>query len=114
MATGTIKVQQSGVDIVTTTQMIVDNLSISGSSASPADQLYQVTPPSAGYSLIGIVGIIIENATTSGQGQSAAVVNEYYFTTSQANIPLVCVRIRNVTSSAIKIQVNMQLLWKKG
>ena len=114
MATGTIKVQQSGVDIVTTTQMVVDNLSISGSSAMAADQLYNVTPPSSGYTLIGIVGIIIENATTSGQGQSAAVVNEYYFTNSQDNRPYVCVRIRNVTSSAIKIQVNMQLLWKRG
>ena len=114
MATGTIQVQQSGVDIVVTKETVFDNVSISGSTAMPADSTYNVTPPSAGYTLIGIVGIEIDNATTSGQGQSAAAVNEMHFATSQGGTPYVTIRLRNVTTSAIKLKCDLQLLWMRA
>lgn len=112
MATGTVKIQQSGADIVVTKENIFDNVTLAGSTAM-TENTYNVTAPGVGYTLIGIVGIEIDNATTSGQGQSAAVVNEFFFATPQNGTPYVSVRLRNVTTSSIKIQCNVQLLWKR-
>ena len=59
----------------------------------------------SGYSVIGVVGVYMTNASSSGQGVSYAVLTEFQHQSNGAKVT-----VRNTASSSIKIRVYVRLL----
>lgn len=90
-------------DIVTTREYSIDNQSI------PVNTTNEITipvTPNDGYKLLlGVSGVFITNATSSGSGSTSCVISSFWHTGTE-----VLVRVRNLGSSAAKVKLTIKQL----
>ena len=85
---------------------VKDNISVTANSYT--DNTTSVS--SSGYTLMGVIGFYVANASSSGSGGMNAIVNQCYVSAANS----VTYRISNKSSSAIKVRIYMDLLYFKN
>lgn len=83
-----------------------DNQSIAASSTSNIS----VTVTKSGYTALGIVGVHVDNATSSGTQHTLCCIEDFYLSSAKTAI----VSIRNTSSKAAKIIVTAYVLYAKN
>lgn len=92
-------------DPVVIEERVVDNVSIAANSAVAA----VIDDALDGYTPVGVVGLFINNASSSGSNADRVVTRGAYHWSSGMNIYL-----RNDTSTAAKVKVTARILYLKG
>lgn len=95
--------------LVTEMVTFVDNVSITANNYSYAS--YAV-PAKTGYTILGLLGISFENATTSGTGSSSIAFNMAMYNASNNN--KVTVQYRNYGTATAKIKIIGLVLYVKN
>lgn len=85
---------------------IKDNISVAANSYED----HTTAVSSTGYTLIGVIGFYVANASSSGSGGMNAIVNQCYVSAADS----ITYRISNKSSSAIKVRIYMDLLYFKN
>ena len=92
--------------LTTSTVQVFDNVSISANTYSAQ---YGSALSKDGYTAIGILGVDLMNATSSGTNVTLCAINRFYINVSKQ--PYIV--IRNTGSSACKIRCEIKVLWAK-
>ena len=79
-----------------------DNISVGASQSADVDITGTIT---SGYSVIGVIGVSLANASSSGSGVTGIAINRFYPLSNGANV-----RVRNIVGSAAKIKITVRLL----
>lgn len=85
---------------------VKDNISVTANNYT--DNTTSVS--ASGYTLMGVLGFYVANASSSGSGGMNAIVNQCYVSAANS----VTYRIANKSSSAIKVRIYMDLLYFKN
>lgn len=85
---------------------VKDNISVTANNYT--DNTTSVS--ASGYTLMGVLGFYVANASSSGSGGMNAIVNQCYVSAANS----VTYRISNKSSSAIKVRIYMDLLYFKN
>lgn len=104
MATSTIpKIEIPTVPTFTVSEVSVDNISIEGGGSYEGS----VSAAKSGYQPLGVVGVIISNATSSGTGYGFSNLVRFYL--SNGNVTF---RVLNPRENAIKIKIAAKVLYR--
>lgn len=103
MAVSTIsKLEIPTVPTFTVSEVSVDNISISGGDSYEGS----VSAAKSGYTPLGIVGVVISNATSSGTGYGFSNLIRFYLSGNNVTF-----RVLNPRENAIKIKIAAKVLY---
>lgn len=92
-------------DLITTSEKTVDNISVAANSSVTAT----VDMTLDGFVCLGVIGVYINNASSGGSNSGNVDLRGFYKWSGNVQIYL-----RNVTTSAAKVKVQVRLLYIKS
>lgn len=107
MATSILQ-KMEAVPELSTYEFVKDNQTVDGNSYGS----FYFDTHRTGYTILGIIGVYLRNATTDGTRVTYCSIIDWYETggSSGNNIR---VRVRNLAANAAKIKITLQILYQR-